>query len=650
MVDALLFSQLKHLSFQGDDALCREIWKVSSGSLCDVPKAGERVYYFPRLHVEQLEHSSNQELIEKLLQLSNFPPKILCRVLHIRFLVEHETEEVYAETILLPNQDQNEPTALDFSPLDTPRPQFQSFCKGLTKSDIKNNWGLSVPLKDAVNCFPPLDMGQEKPSQELIAKDLQGNEWRFKHAYQGQPRRHSLTNGWSTFVTSKKLLVGDLVVFLRDETGKLHVGIRRISYQRCSVGASTLSRQSMEGVLAVASHAFATRSLFFVYHKPCYNKSSQFIMSASKYFEGGNHGHGVGMISIKQHGGMDSHVRRTNDLDQISLSQGQQTTNLMFEEDQYMQDSEAIPDCAQSTMMDVEISEQTVGLINNIHCFAPVEDNGLQLHAAVVRENNEGSIPNETVAIQAQDEDFYDLFKEFDFPDSPNTSLNTIALDSNSVWFRSTLQEKEENIPPCQQNSSEDHSRRTSSLLEHPTSFQGIYISSTPSQIPYEGPGRGDEQVPWGGYQVARRTIPILSRVVSRYPDSLVNFRVASSALQSAYLEILAELVYFLDNLTIVNLSKDQFNVARQHIWDLKSSGIEIGWLEKRLLHIDEVFSMESLLQRRQALTRRMEETLSTFRQLDEELGCITKELHELSLKVGPSPPMRLHHVLEGLL
>ncbi|KAL3338330.1 hypothetical protein AABB24_030463 [Solanum stoloniferum] len=491
-------------------------------------------------------------------------------------------------------------------------------------------------------------MRQEKPCQELIAEDLQGNEWRFKHAHQGQPRRHSLTNGWSTFVTSKKLLAGDLVVFLRDETGKLHVGIRRLSHQRCSIEASTRSRQSVEGALAVASHALATRSLFFVYHKPCYNKSRQFIMSLSKYFEGGNHGRGVGMISRMQHEGEDSsHVRRPNDLDQIFLSQVQQTTNLMLEEDQYMQDSEAVLDCAQSTMIDLEIRQQTIGSLNNVHCFAPVEDNGLQLHAAVARENNEGSIPNDTVSIQARDEDLYELFKDFDFPDSINTSLDTIALDLGSDWFRSILQEQEETITPSQQNASEDHFRRTSSVLEYLTSFQVMSISSNPSQIPYEGLGRGDEQVPWQGYQVARRSLPILRRVVSRYPDLLVNFRVAGSTLQSTYLEILAELVYFLDNRTIVNLSKDQFNVARQHIWDLKLSGIEIGWLENRLLHIDEVFSMESLLQRRQALTHRMEETVKQF---NGELECIDKEIHEQYLKVGPNPPMRLHCVLEGLL
>lgn len=33
--------------------------------------------------------------------------------------------------------------------------------------------------------------------------------------FSGQPRRHLLTTGWSTFVTSKRLVAGDAFVFLR---------------------------------------------------------------------------------------------------------------------------------------------------------------------------------------------------------------------------------------------------------------------------------------------------------------------------------------------------------------------------------------------------------------------------------------------------
>ncbi|XLS58462.1 hypothetical protein HN51_008217 [Arachis hypogaea] len=59
------------------------------------------------------------------------------------------------------------------------------------------------------------DMSQPTPTQELVAKDLHGYEWRFKHIVRGQPRRHLITTGWSTFVASKRLVAGDPFVFLR---------------------------------------------------------------------------------------------------------------------------------------------------------------------------------------------------------------------------------------------------------------------------------------------------------------------------------------------------------------------------------------------------------------------------------------------------
>lgn len=86
------------------------------------------------------------------------------------------------------------------------------------------------------------DYSQQRPSQELVAKDLHGLEWRFRHIYRGdvptkfaiprsqlllivytvfliswtgQPRRHLLTTGWSAFVNKKKLVSGDAVLFVR---------------------------------------------------------------------------------------------------------------------------------------------------------------------------------------------------------------------------------------------------------------------------------------------------------------------------------------------------------------------------------------------------------------------------------------------------
>jgi auxin response factor len=88
------------------------------------------------------------------------------------------------------------------------------FCKTLTASDTSTHGGFSVPRRAAEDCFPPLvrlesfhllgarlvlstvilnlicswgvqDYSQQRPSQELVAKDLHGTEWRFRHIYRG---------------------------------------------------------------------------------------------------------------------------------------------------------------------------------------------------------------------------------------------------------------------------------------------------------------------------------------------------------------------------------------------------------------------------------------------------------------------------------
>lgn len=36
------------------DALCRELWHACAGPLVTLPREGERVYYFPEGHMEQV--------------------------------------------------------------------------------------------------------------------------------------------------------------------------------------------------------------------------------------------------------------------------------------------------------------------------------------------------------------------------------------------------------------------------------------------------------------------------------------------------------------------------------------------------------------------------------------------------------------------
>ncbi|XP_022770596.1 auxin response factor 18-like isoform X1 [Durio zibethinus] len=291
----------------GVDDLYPELWELCAGPLVEIPRVHERVFYFPQGHMEQLEASTNQELNNQA-PLFNLPSKILCRVLHFQLLAEKETDEVYAQITLQPEVDQSEPTSPDPCPTEAPKMTVHSFCKILTASDTSTHGGFSVLRKHATESLPPLDMSQATPTQELTAKDLHGHEWRFKHIFRGQPRRHLLTTGWSTFVTNKRLVAGDAFVFLRGDNGELRVGVRRLARQQSTMPSSVISSQSMHlGVLATAAHAVTTHTLFVVYYKP---RTSQFIIGVNKYLEAINNRFSVGMRFKMRFEGEESPERR----------------------------------------------------------------------------------------------------------------------------------------------------------------------------------------------------------------------------------------------------------------------------------------------------------------------------------------------------
>ncbi|KAK4770697.1 hypothetical protein SAY87_031229 [Trapa incisa] len=290
-----------------DDDLYSELWKACAGPLVDIPRDTERVFYFPQGHMEQLEASMNQELNQRI-PLFNLNSKILCRVMHVQLMAEQDTDEVYAQITLMPEPNQEEPISPDECPPEPPRPTVHSFCKVLTASDTSTHGGFSIHKKHATDCLPPLDMNQTIPTQELIAKDLHGYEWKFKHIFRGQPKRHLLTTGWSTFVTSKRLIAGDSFVFLRGENGELRVGVSRLSRPQSTMPSSVISSQSMHvGLLATASHAVQTQTLFVVYYKP---RTSQFIIGLNKYLEALNNKFTVGMRFKMRFEGDDTVERR----------------------------------------------------------------------------------------------------------------------------------------------------------------------------------------------------------------------------------------------------------------------------------------------------------------------------------------------------
>ena len=120
----------------------------------------------------------------------------------------------------------------------------------------------------------------------------------------GQPKRHLLTTGWSVFVSAKRLVAGDSVIFIwsalifmimvfmllilcrvyesqranssffflsigRNEKNQLLLGIRRACRPQTVMPSSVLSSDSMHiGLLAAAAHAAATNSRFTIFYNP----------------------------------------------------------------------------------------------------------------------------------------------------------------------------------------------------------------------------------------------------------------------------------------------------------------------------------------------------------------------------------------------
>ncbi|XP_026420141.1 auxin response factor 2-like [Papaver somniferum] len=265
------------------DGIYGALWNACAGPSVKIPRIGEKVFYFPQGHLEQVEAYTNQRTSSQM-PVYDLPSKILCRVIYVQLKAEMESDEVFAQVTLVPDSKQDEPginkEKLLFPPKNT---KVYSFCKILTPSDTSTHGGFSVLRRHANECLPPLDMSQQPPCQELVAKDLHGVEWRFRHIYRGQPKRHLLTSGWSTFVNSKKLVAGDTFIFIRAEDGELRVGFRRASSKMQSYPSTSVSSHTMQlGILATASHALSTGSMFSVYYRPR-TSPSEFLIPYKQY-------------------------------------------------------------------------------------------------------------------------------------------------------------------------------------------------------------------------------------------------------------------------------------------------------------------------------------------------------------------------------
>ncbi|KAL8092356.1 auxin response factor 4-like isoform X2 [Apium graveolens] len=273
-----------------------ELWHACASPLITHPKKGDLVVYFPQGHLEQAASASPFSHI----QVSNFDlnPQIFCKILDVQLLANRGNDEVYTQLTLLPVPEpefsdtnlegkQNECPGMDDEEGGaTPTKSTpHMFCKTLTASDTSTHGGFSVPRRAAEDCFAPLDYTQQRPSQELVAKDLHGVEWKFRHIYRGQPRRHLLTTGWTIFVSQKNLVSGDAVLFLRGGNGDLRLGIRRAARPRNGLPDSVIGNQNTyHNVLSSVANAISANSPFHVFYNPRASHA-EFVVNYEEYLK-----------------------------------------------------------------------------------------------------------------------------------------------------------------------------------------------------------------------------------------------------------------------------------------------------------------------------------------------------------------------------
>ncbi|KAJ8753378.1 hypothetical protein K2173_019777 [Erythroxylum novogranatense] len=261
-----------------------ELWHACAGPLVSLPTVGSPVVYFPQGHSEQVAATTNKEVDGHIPNYPSLPPQLICQLHNVTMHADVETDEVYAQMTLQPLTPEEQKDTIIPMELGIPSKQPTNyFCKTLTASDTSTHGGFSVPRRAAEKVFPPLDFTLQPPAQELIARDLHDVEWKFRHIFRGQPKRHLLTTGWSVFVSAKRLIAGDSVLFIWNEKNQLLLGIRRATRPQTVMPSSVLSSDSMHiGLLAAAAHAAATNSCFTVFYNPRASPS-EFVIPLSKY-------------------------------------------------------------------------------------------------------------------------------------------------------------------------------------------------------------------------------------------------------------------------------------------------------------------------------------------------------------------------------
>ncbi|KAE8817591.1 Auxin response factor 14 [Hordeum vulgare] len=249
-------------------AVCGELWHACAGPGVALPRRGSAVVYLPQAHL-----AAGGGDAPAPAGRAHVPPHVACRVVGVELCADAATDEVYARLALVAEAE-------------------------MFRQSVR------------------LQAGQA--SQELVAKDLHGTQWRFRHIYRGQPRRHLLTTGWSSFVNKKKLVSGDAVLFLRGDDGELRLGVRRaVQLRNEALFEAVNTNDSKLHTLSAVASSLENRSIFHVCFDPR-SGASEFIVPYWRFSKSLNHTFSIGMRFKVSNESDDANERSTGLISGIS--------------------------------------------------------------------------------------------------------------------------------------------------------------------------------------------------------------------------------------------------------------------------------------------------------------------------------------------
>ncbi|XP_076929892.1 auxin response factor 2A-like [Bidens hawaiensis] len=172
----------KYMDVLVDADLYEQLWHECAGLSVKIPQKGDRVFYFPQGHIEQV-NAFVEDRDDPTLLTYGLPTKVLFKVVDVTLKANPDTDEVFAKFVLLQiREGEGVSGCVRSVPVKNPSNCFR---KIVTASDTSGLGGCGLPKADVAKAFPLLDASQERASQRLLAKDLHGARWAFEHVFRG---------------------------------------------------------------------------------------------------------------------------------------------------------------------------------------------------------------------------------------------------------------------------------------------------------------------------------------------------------------------------------------------------------------------------------------------------------------------------------